>query len=68
MAKQPQRAPARDVAIERDLSWYAWGYGDERFAKEGLRGRNPTISTQQEVDRLAVFVDCTVQVVPSATN
>src|SRR4030095_15248222 len=36
--------------------------------KEGLRGRDPTISTQEKVDRLAVFVDCTIQVVPSAAN
>jgi len=37
-SKQPQRAAARNLAVECDLSRDAWGDRGKRLAKEGLRG------------------------------
>jgi hypothetical protein len=56
------------MTVKRDLARHAWSNGGERFAKEGLCGRNSAISAQEEVDRLGVFVDGTVKVVPAAAD
>jgi hypothetical protein len=62
--QQPQRAVARHVTIERHLARHPWQRGRERLAKERLRRRDSAISSQQEVDRLPMLVDCAIQIVP----
>ena len=63
-SQQPQRAPTGNMPIQRHFARYPWQGGRERLAKERLRRRDSAVAAQQEVDRLPVLVDGTIQIVP----
>ena len=63
-AQEPQRAPTGHVAIMRHFARYARGRRFERLAKEGFRGGNFTVATQQKVDCLAMLVHGPIQIMP----
>ena len=64
----PQRGTARHVPILGDGARKALAIRVQCFAKEGLGCSDSTVATQQEIDRLAVLVDRSIQVVPLPAN
>jgi hypothetical protein len=62
--QQPQRTPARDVAVKRHLTRHARERRVERFTEERLCGRDAAIAAEKEVNGLAMLIDCPVQIVP----
>ncbi len=64
----PQRGTSGHVSIEGDGTRKAFAVRVERFAKEGLGRSDSSVAPQQEVDRLPVLVNGSIQVVPVPTN
>jgi Domain of unknown function (DUF3387) len=62
--QQPQRAPARHVAIERHFARQARSIRRQSLAKERLCGGDPTVAAEQEVDGLALLVNRSIEIVP----
>ena len=63
-SQQPQRAPTGRVAIERHVARHTRSGRLEGLAKQGFRGGNSAVTTQQQVGRCAVFVHRRIQIVP----
>ena len=64
VAQQPQGTAAGNVLIEGDRPRETVSVRVERLTKESLGSGDAAVTTQQEIDRLAELVHCSIQVVP----